>query len=228
MNILDIIVILILLAFIIKGYFKGLVSSILEIFGFLIGIFIFKFLYPIFNNLLLNSSLYGKLKDWIILKLNLKDVNVASELLNNFNLPDFMNQQILQITGLDSAVNTTIDNILSYLATVICSIIMGIITILISIILSTIIIKILSDFTKIFTKAPIINKVNKIFGVLLGLFIGLIIIWILGIIMLVLGFFPDFSNLNDLIKSSLIAKPILENNYLLDSLLNLLKNMIIK
>ncbi len=57
---------------------------------------------------------------------------------------------------------------------------------------------------------------------------GILFIWFIGIFILILILFPKYEDLNNLIEASKIAKPILKNNYLLDFLLNLLKDIILK
>lgn len=228
MNILDLIVILILAYFIITGYFKGLISSILEIGIFIMSIVIFRILYPLISNLLLNTALYENFKNWFGSKLGEYGISAASNTLVEFGVPSFLREKIVGFMNSNTILDSFVGNAIDYISTLFFNIIVAIITFIIVIIIVSILGVFMAKYLKLLAKFPIIKQVNKIGGVLIGGFIGILLLWFIGIFILILVLFPKFDSLNDLIETSKIAGPILKNNYLLDLFLQLLKDILFK
>lgn len=228
MNTLDFIILLILAYFIISGYFKGLINSLLEIAGFLISILIFRFLYPIISSIILKTIFFEKFKIFVGGRIQEYGVSKTSNILIDLGIPEFLREKFTEIMGTGSILNYAFDNAIEYIATIIFNLIIAIITFILVLILVIILMVFITRSLKIISKFPIIRQANKIGGVFIGGFMGILFIWFIGIFILILILFPKYEDLNNLIEASKIAKPILKNNYLLDFLLNLLKDIILK
>ena len=227
MNILDLIVILILAYFIISGYFKGLLSSILEIGVFIMSIVIFRFLYPIISVLLVNTPIYENFKNWIGTSLSNYGISASSNVLIEVGIPEFLSEKITGLFG-KNIIDSVFGNAIEYISNLAFNIVTGIVTFIVVIIIVSILVIFIVKYLKLITKLPVVRQINKIGGVLIGGFMGILFIWFIGIFILILVLFPKYEVLSNLIETSKIAAPLLENNYLLDLFLQLLKDIILK
>lgn len=205
MNILDIIFILIVIFSSFSGYIKGFVQKFFEMFSFIIGFLLFKFIYPIIKVKLSGSYLFFKIENIVLEYLNNIKLSEDINFINYIKILDLPKVfEIIQ--GQDSKIN--IQNLNIYIADFIANILLGFISILLCMLFIRIGFKIISKIIKFL---PGISFINKIFGLFLGIFNGIIIVWLLGIFVIVLSIFPSFSFLRLQLDSVFLKYLIFEN-----------------
>lgn len=233
MNILDTIALTVFILCLIEGYFKGALQKSFDILGFILSAILFRIIQPFINSLFLKSSFYEKFKNWILKDLNFSTLfnTVEFDLANpthieSLNIPNVIKEQLLKTNNeeLFSSLNasSSADYIIGFISTIIISII----SIIIIMFVVYTIINILFKFSKFLTKLPILGKVNKFAGIIVGGVNGIIVLWILGFIVSIIAFFPSFSWVKDQLNNSRIASPIFENNYLINFLMYLITSII--
>lgn len=233
MNILDSIALTIFIFCLIEGYFKGALQKSFDILGVVLSFILFRIFQPFINSFFFKSSFYEKVKNWILEDLNFSalfetvEVDLANPAqIESLNIPNIIKEQLLKLNNeeLFSSINANspADYIIGFISTIIISII----SIVIIMILVYAVINILFKFGKFLTKLPILGKVNKFSGIILGAINGIIILWVLGFIVNIIAFFPSLSWLKDQLNNSKIASPIFENNYLIDLLMYLIVSIL--
>lgn len=202
MNNIDYIIIAILLIFLLMGYYKGLVSVVVGMFGFLASIFLSYKLFPVMSNFLIsNFSLDVKINTWILEKipkiaehmlLNSEQYKNLSEETKTFltNNPDVISEYVanMDLTILD-ALSLKIINFIS---------------IILLFVFFKIIFKLLGRLLNRIMKLPILNEINKACGAILGGIYGVIIVYVM---IFVISFLP-FKELQNDTKNSIIGSKI--------------------
>ena len=103
MNILDIIIIIIFIVCLKNGYYKGFFREVFDIIRFILGIVIFKFLYPIINSCLLKSTFLTKVTDWVICNLKAENTKELTQqgigsIIDSANIPEIFKKILLEKT----------------------------------------------------------------------------------------------------------------------------------
>lgn len=196
MKFLDFILIFIFIIRVLEGYYKGFFKKLFSILGFIMGIFIFKFIYPIINNWLVESWVFFKVKNYLSKQILEKDTQL-SNILKYFTKINF-------------------DAILDFFTKAF----FNVITLFLSILIVNLIIFMLSKKIKFLNNLPMLNKFNKIGGIIIGIINGYLTIWFLSIITLSISNLPKMAFLKSQIDSIIIQN--LLNNFLTKGLFHLL------
>ncbi|WP_317366420.1 CvpA family protein [uncultured Tyzzerella sp.] len=230
MNILDFILIAIFIACVINSYYKGFFKQVFDILGFIIGIAFFAILYPIINNWLLKSTFLSKVKDWVISDLNLAQFVATTQEdivsgIQNLNAPEIIKELLIKNNNNAFYELFGVDNVVEYIANFVAMIVISLVTVFFVVLVVDIIITILNKTNNIASRLPVLGKLDKIGGIVLGIINGLFTLWLLGIIILVLSVFPQLSFLKDQLDGFLTG-PLINDNILSKLLLNLILGII--
>ena len=230
MTILDFVLIAILILCMAIGYFKGLFRQIFNVLSFILGIVLFNVIYPIFNKLMLKSFIFTKVKKWIVYNLNLNDFISSTQesiisKVQDFSIPKIIKDLLIENNNDTFYKIFKVFNPTDYIANFLATIIVSLISVFLVILVVIVIIIILSKTTKLLSKMPISRQVDKIGGLALGTISGLFIIWFLGIIILVLSFFPKFNFLQGQLNGFLTSH-LINEEFLLKFILNLILKVI--
>jgi uncharacterized membrane protein required for colicin V production len=186
MNNIDYIIILILALFMITGYFRGLVCSVLKIIEYFLSIFLALKFSPVLSNFLIEKfSLDAKINQWLISKIPKIAEYVFFNSEQYANLPESSKQIFAQNPNMIAAQAANMN--LDILNPIVVQII-NIICIVILFIILKILFRIIANILNRFTKLPILNEVNKIGGVTFGFAEGVLIICLLILIVNILPF----------------------------------------
>lgn len=230
MHILDFVLIAILIACIVNGYFKGFFKAIFDILGFVIGIVLFMAIYPAINKWLLQSSFLPKVKDWVIYDLKLADfISTTQEDvisgIQSLNAPKIIKDLLIDNNNEIFYTIFKVNDPKEYIANFVAMIIISLMTIFLVILIVSIIIAIISRTTNFLSKLPVLGKFDKIGGVALGVINGMFTVWLIGLIVLILSVFPQFSFLKEQLDGFL-TYPLINNNFLIKAILNLIIGII--
>ena len=204
--ILDLMIVCILIISTIIGYKRGLINVVFNLCAFLVALILTFILYkPVTNFLVENTEIDDKIESVIIengiISVEDNSDNVATNYINQY-LPD--------------GVTDITDDIIEETATVVAQKIVGIIAFLILLIVIRLLLIFVRGLVNGIASLPIIKQFNELGGLIYGIFIGFV--WIF-IILAVLFFVVSINNngiIQDAVNSSFIAKFLYENNIILN------------
>lgn len=212
--VIDIIVLLILVGSVYRGYKKGIVDIGFKLVAFIVALLISIILYsPITNIIIENTDIDEKIEKIIIENGNTKDSNESPEE-NNTEVDD---------SGIDTYIKNYSQNIaqnaksslVETAAKPIAKNVIGI-GVLILLFLSTrIVLTIIKTFTDIITKLPVIKQFNEITGLIYGMLIGLVIIYALLAICFFIVSVSGNTTISTEIGATYITKYFYNNNLIL-------------
>ena len=200
--ILDILVIGIIALFIFLGYKQGLVKVAISILSFFIAIVVALIIYkPITNVIINNTSIDDNIKNAIIQKITPEGID--------------KNQQVIIEDELTSKIIGGANNTIEEIANTFSKKLIETTVLLIIYIAIKITLKFISALSNLITNLPILKQINKLGGIVYGLFKGVIIVYvILAIVYLVSPLIKQ--DITKEINNTLITKQIYNNNIILN------------
>lgn len=216
--IIDIVVALILICSIYGGYKKGIVNVGFKLIVLIASILISLLLYrPITDLIINNTDIDERIESIIIEKgiISNKDDESNNQNNNENSSESSIMEKYIQKYTTDLAKEAN-KAVVETTAKSIAINIVGIGVIIILFLSSRIIFTIIKAFTDIITNIPVIKQLNEVAGIIYGLLIGLIIIYVV----LAIAFFalPISGNaeISSIIEKTTITKFFYENNILLN------------
>lgn len=176
-----IIIILVVLLFIIRGWKSGLVKSIFDLLSFFIVGLLTWFLYPVLSKFLITTPVYNGIHKWLIS--TLQNNEVLSTGIPEFlsELPSFLKESIAVSS------KNTIDTILSTVSDALCVLTINVISIIILFIAFSIMAFFVRKLGNFINKIIIIGPINMILGAFFGFVQGMFISYL---IIMVISYFP--------------------------------------
>lgn len=189
-NWIDIIILLTIGIYAIKGLVKGFILSIANIMSFFLCFIISKSLSPYLTNYINN---YTKIGD-----------TVNSYIIKKFQINS------LSITSLSKIIGT------SKLTTdILPSIVINMFVFLIIFMVSYILLKLIANVINIASKLPVINQFNHIGGLLIGIIEGVLVVFLaFSLLTIIIPALPPSSPLTKSIDASIIASSFYRYNFI--------------
>lgn len=223
-NILDLLIVIILLFFVLTGAKRGFVITFFNFFSFIISLVFANMLYPVVSNILRNTGgLYEHLKTSVAETIGLNEFiqqtgkAAETQFINSMSLPALIKHPLIENNNPEIYKLLNVSGLEDYICGFIANLFISAISMIVVFVLVFICIKVLAGLLNILTKLPIINSFNKTGGAIVGLFQGILLLWI--IIALSTVFFTQ--PLYDMIEPSVFAKYFYDNNIILNMLLKL-------
>lgn len=232
MNWLVIAVAAVLIAFALKGRKVGFIKTIFSIFSIIIAIVVSSALSPYVSKALrTNEKFYNyineRVEDVINLKVEDKDTATVSEqadAINKLSLPESIKKNLLENKNNSEVYKALrVDTFKEYVNGYITTIVINAIAFIITYLIVTILLFVLCIALNIISKLPIINGLNKTAGLLVGLFEGLLVIWMLCIVLTAFSSTESAQKLFELIKESQFLSCLYDNNLLMRLITNMAK-----
>lgn len=224
MNWIDIIILVILAINSLIGIKDGFIVSIFNLVGFIIAYFVAKLYYPVVSEYIVkNPELYGKLKDFVISKVQPiieKNTNLGdgSTILDNLKLPELIMDNALNNPLQGSYLKDMTDTVLNVVAETLTGILINIISFLIVFFVSWLILLIVVRVIDRVASLPILKQFNKLLGLGVGFIRGALIVYlILAILTPMISFSPDGAIAKGVFDSK-IGYYLYNNNILLNYL----------
>lgn len=223
-NYADLLVLIIFLIFLINGYYRGFFKTVYDLFSFIAAIILTKIFQPIIYAFIKTQKIYTIIFEKILNYLNLNNIfeSLDQNIIDNLPFPTYLKSSILKNI---SSLSQTLE-IEKTIATVVANFIITILSFLLVFLTILIILKILGFLINFTIKIPLIYKLNKIFGFLMGVVKAFLVVWIICIVCSVLSLNPNYAFLNENIHNSKIAIWFYENNYLLKLIFNIFFDII--
>lgn len=232
MNWLVIAVAAMLVVFALKGRKVGFIKTIFSIFSIIIAIVVSSALSPYVSKALrTNDKFYNyineRVEDVINLKVEDKDkttVSEQAEAISKLSLPESIKKNLLENKNNSEVYKALhVDTFKEYVNGYITTIAINAIAFMITYLVVTILLFTVSIALNIISKLPIINGLNKTAGLLVGLFEGLLVIWMLCIVLTAFSGTETAQKLFEMIKESQFLSCLYNNNLLIRLITNMAK-----
>lgn len=219
-------VITILFATFLWGMARGLIGSIFKVASSLIAFLICKLLYPTVATFIRGTFIFEGVKNWAIGSLGIQEsVNTYTQaqqysFINSLPLPESFRIDMLENNNNVAysllGANNLVDYIGSYIANIVVSIGVG----LLLFVLVYCAIRVVAGVLDLFSKLPVIRYYNYAGGGIIGIFWGVVIIWLSFSVVTIFIASPVFYQMYEAIQASSLAKFMYDNNILLNLILN--------
>ena len=233
-NVLDIILLAVLACFIALGLSKGLTRMIFELL-YLAAVFVTTVIVAPFAGRLLRDStpLYDWLKDGMTsnmglsldpaVSLNQSSLGISEQtsIINSIQMPDFVKTQLIENNN--SAVHESLgtNGIVEYITGFIAALLINAIAFVLLFIVLLIMFRILGKLLDIAARLPVIKTLNKTGGLIAGLVMGVLAVFITVLALSAMTTLPALADFSVQLDESLIAGMFYPDNHVLNAILNL-------
>jgi len=221
MNIILLIAILILILSALNGYRQGFIKAVFSIFIMIVSLILASQLMPVVGKVLQKTPIYTAVNE------NIESVIVSSvtmpvdkvteqvDVINALPLPDFLRNALIENNNSQIYDALGINGFTAYMSNYLTCLIINAISFVISFIVVFILLKIIGRILNLISKLPVLNGINKIGGIIIGLINGFILLWIASVIITIFAGTSWAQYAFQDINNSAILKLIYNNNYLL-------------
>lgn len=209
------------------GYKKGFIMSILGFVPFIGAFFLTGFITPIIASFLRKTPIYGGFvggleeKFAFVEDISLFDSKGVLEFIEGLQVPDFL-KEVLVVNN-NPVVHDLlgVENLVAYIVGFLATLCVNILSYVIVFFCILMITNIFMRGLNIVSRLPILNSFNRIIGMLIGIFKGLVFVWLFGVVLFYFQCNGQFLELADGIENSKIAKWFYDNNIILKFILNI-------
>ncbi|WP_167958978.1 CvpA family protein [Anaerosporobacter faecicola] len=232
MNWLVIAVAAVLAAFAYKGRKTGFIKTVFSIFSIIIAIVVSSAVSPYVSKTLRENEkfynyIYDRVEEVVNLKVEEKEkttVSEQTEAIDKLSLPESIKKNLKENKNNSEVYKALhVDTFKEYVNGYIATLVINAISFLITYVVITVILIIICGALNIISKLPIINGLNKTAGLLVGVFEGLLVIWLLCIILTAFSSTQAAQNMFELIQESRFLSSLYNNNLLLRCVTNMAK-----
>lgn len=184
MNILTIIIGLVVLLFIVRGYRKGIVRMVASMTTLILAIFLVSIATPYISSALRDHTpvydvIEGKCEEFVQNGTDQINSKVEeAEWIENLKIPGFLQDMMKENNNTVSYAKMNVETFGEYISHFLATMILNVISYIVTFILALILIKIIVGALGVLTHLPVINGVNRILGAVMGLLQSLILIWL--------------------------------------------------
>ena len=182
MNILSIVILLIVLLFMVRGYRKGLVQMVASMTTLILAIFLVSIATPHISNVLkTRTPVYNEEKCEDLIKSGTDQISSKieeSEWIENLKVPGFLQEMIKENNNTVSYEKMNVDSFGEYISHFLATMILNVVSYIITFIAALILIKVIAGALGLLTHLPVIHSMNRILGAVMGLIQSLLLIWL--------------------------------------------------
>jgi len=221
---IDVIIIGTVALFMYLGYRRGLLRMIFSLISFILAILLASYLFPIVAEWMMETPVYYALKDYIVRTMGLEDMVQAhsGEIITNLPLPDIILNFLYQHNTPNAFEILNVSTIEEYIAAYFARMAINVISLFVVFVVVKFILSLISGLLDLMSRLPVIKQFNKGGGLLIGLALGVIIVWI-GLAVMTLFFLdPTNPDLMSMLENSLIAGWVYETNPIMKMLADIL------
>ena len=184
MNILSIVILLIVLLFMVRGYRKGLVQMVASMTTLILAIFLVSIATPHISNVLkTRTPVYNMIEEKCedLIKSGTDQISSKieeSEWIENLKVPGFLQEMIKENNNTVSYEKMNVDSFGEYISHFLATMILNVVSYIITFIAALILIKVIAGALGLLTHLPVIHSMNRILGAVMGLIQSLLLIWL--------------------------------------------------
>lgn len=226
MNWLLLIIIIILLGSALRGYQTGFIRTAFALVSILVALVVTTIASPIVSKAIRsNDMIMGKVVEQldgvIELDKSIKKSNQETKFIEDLSLPEVIKKTLIENNNIEAYKAMAVESFEEYLTHAMAVIVINVISYLVCFVVSLLLLFILSRVLDLISKLPLLNEVNKIAGLLIGLVSGCIKVWIFFILITLFSTTSLGENVFSMINSSPLLTFIYDNNLLMKGIVNL-------
>ncbi len=228
MNVLTWIILLILAAFTLSGWSKGFVRVFAGMFFFLASTVLVYYATPYISDFIKeNTPIYQAVEENCreMLKGGEGQENSGLEqkkFIEGLGLPEALEKQLLGGSDSGSSVDRAVEGVSDYLAEYMAGLILNILTFVVTLAAVNLVLRMTVLTLDNLAKLPVLNSINKAFGMVLGAAQGLLVVWVAFLVITAFGNTDAGRKLLEMIHES----PILDFLYNINIFLKIMLRMI--
>ena len=228
MNVLTWIILLILAAFTLSGWSKGFVRVFAGMFFFLASTVLVYYATPYISDFIKeNTPIYQAVEENCreMLKGGEGQENSGLEqkkFIEGLGLPEALEKQLLGGSDYGSSVDRAVEGVSDYLAEYMAGLILNILTFVVTLAVVNLVLRMTVLTLDNLAKLPVLNSINKAFGMVLGAAQGLLVVWVAFLVITAFGNTDAGRKLLEMIHES----PILDFLYNINIFLKIMLRMI--
>jgi len=227
-NWLLIIVLIILIGSALLGYRKGLIKTVFSMFSTIIALILTLIISPTVNDIMRNNeNFYNMVLDKVNVALSMNEENIEDEiqlgdikedqlsLIDDLPLPEVIKDSLKKNNTQEIYKALAVNNFKSYISNYFTSIIINALAFIITFVIIIVCLWIISILLDIISRLPVLNRINKTSGLLIGLLQGLFNVWLLFIMLTTFGGAEFGQKIFLMIEESKLLSFIYNNNLIL-------------
>ncbi|HEX3076795.1 MAG TPA: CvpA family protein, partial [Lachnospiraceae bacterium] len=190
MNWLVFVVIAIIVAFALKGRNDGFIKTIFSIFSIVVAIVVASVFSPyVSKTLRSNEKFYNYINEKVADVIHLEDkedetVSEQVDAIDRLSLPESIKKSLVENKNNSEVYKALhVDDFNEYVVGYVSTLVINAIAFIGTLVVANIALFLLANALNIISKLPIINGLNKTAGLLVGIFKGLLVIWMLCILL---------------------------------------------
>ncbi len=228
MNVLTWIILLILAAFTLSGWSRGFVRVFAGMFFFLASTVLVYYATPYISDFIKeNTPIYQAVEENCreMLKGGEGQENSGLEqkkFIEGLGLPEALEKQLLGGSDSGSSVDRAVEGVSDYLAEYMAGLILNILTFVVTLAAVNLVLRMTVLTLDNLAKLPVLNSINKAFGMVLGAAQGLLVVWVAFLVITAFGNTDAGRKLLEMIHES----PILDFLYNINIFLKIMLRMI--
>ncbi len=216
-------VILIILICAVIGLKRGLIKSIYSIISMILAIVLTIFISPYISKWMRsNDTIMNFFSEKIEQTIKFdEDKNTSKnkeEVIVSLGLPDFIEEVLIENnTGeMYNALKVQKDNVKQYIITSIACMVINAVAFVATFLIIRLLLWLISFILDIVSKLPVINQINKLLGLFLGIFQGFVYIWLFCILLMMFGLGDFGQYVYGAIKENAVLTFIYDHNLILN------------
>lgn len=234
MNILLVVVLGFIAICSLNGMRRGFIKTVFSMFSLLVTLFLASLVSPVVSNgMQENEKILSYFSDKVAEVLPLEEVvskveleakkTVQTEFLQKLPLPDSIIESLMENNSMDFYTALGVESFEDYVSHYIACMIISAIAFAITFLVIFIILQIVCFSLNLVSKLPIINQINKLFGLAAGFVYAMVIVW-LGFILLTAFSSTAFGhNLMGMVSESGLLSYLYNHNLLLEKITDMTK-----
>ncbi len=227
MNGLDIFVLAVIGICVAVGYFRGFVKTCFSFVPGVVSLLLTNKIYPVFSKFLRTTPVYGYIEDGVAKALDLNSMASSvsaqtNDYINSLSIPDFLKESLISNNNpvVYSVLNAS--GINDYISGFIANMILNILSMIAVAVGLIVIFKLVLVLLDVVTKLPVIHGINSAGGLIIGLFEGVLIVWIVFVVAVLFVSGDKLEWFYDSLENSKIALALFNSNILLKMILRII------
>ena len=231
MNVLTWIILLILAAFTLSGWSRGFVRVFAGMFFFLASTVLVYYATPYISDFIKeNTPIYQAVEENCreMLKGGEGQENSGLEqkkFIEGLGLPEALEKQLLGGSDSGSSVERAVEGVSDYRAEYMAGLILNILTVVVTLAVVNLVLRMTVLTLDNLAKLPVLNSINKAFGMVLGAAQGLLVVWVAFLVITAFGNTDAGRKLLEMIHESPILDFLYNINIFLKIMLRMMAEM---
>ncbi len=220
MNILDIFVLAVIILAAVYGWARGFIRTVFSVVFTILVIIITIILTPIVSNSIIkNTEFDEKISEQVIYLTGVGKIEETlekgmdmRELVDKLPIPEEMSKLIKDSHSLDFSKGVSIPNYSKYIGDKVASVAVNYLVFVVLFLIITMIFNIVLLQLELIAKLPVLKQLNRTLGLGVGVFLGIIVIWVSCLLLTFWLSVQSTQEISNLIEQSIFMKLFFLNN----------------